>query len=116
VAKLLIHFISNPLIRFWKDQDELVLPDRLEDVQETLEMGRRQQVSGRVIRSISSGSPVSMRQVFNQDPVRRIPLKEFIGQKMAQAHAAATANGVDFQAALAKVDQTTMESLQKELS
>jgi hypothetical protein len=35
---------------------------------------------------------------------------------MAQAQAAATANGVDFQAALAKVDQTTMASLQKELS
>jgi hypothetical protein len=87
----------------------------LEDVQDTLEMGRRQQVSARVIRGFS-GSRVSTLQVFNQDPVRRISLKEFIGQKMAQAQTAATANGVDFQAALAKVDHTTMASLQKELS
>jgi hypothetical protein len=35
---------SSPLILFWKAQDELLLPDRLEEVSETLEIHRRKEV------------------------------------------------------------------------
>lgn len=83
---------DSPLILFWKAQDELLLPDRLEEVAETLEMDRR-------------------KEVFNRDPIRSIPLKEFIQQKMQVA-----ASGPGFQVALSKVDETTMTSLQKALS
>jgi len=52
-----------------------------------------------------------MGQVFNRDPVRSIPLKQFIQQKM---QVAASSGG--FQEAMSKVDETTIASLQKELS
>ncbi|PVG00491.1 ARM repeat-containing protein [Serendipita vermifera] len=87
---------DSPLIRFWKAQDALNLPDRLEEVTETLEMDRRQ-------------------ELFKRDPVRNIPLKEFIQEKMQQAQVAAAANGVDFQKVMSLVDQTTITSLQKQL-
>ncbi|CAG7848308.1 SubName: Full=Uncharacterized protein {ECO:0000313/EMBL:CCA73991.1} [Serendipita indica DSM 11827] len=85
---------DSPLILYWKQQDEYVLPDKLEDAAETLEFGRRQ-------------------DLFKRDPVRNIPLKEFIQQKMQQAQAVA---GVEFQAALSKVDSATIASIQKQLS
>jgi hypothetical protein len=55
-------------------------------------------------------------QLFKHDPIRNIPLKEFIQQKMQQAQATATANGVDFQKTMSLVDPTTIASLQKQLA
>ncbi|KAG8829540.1 hypothetical protein FRC17_006424 [Serendipita sp. 399] len=88
---------ESPLILYWKAQDEYILPDRLEDVNETLELKRRE-------------------EVFKHDSIRRTPLKEFIQQKLAQAQQAATSNGVDFQTAWSKVDESAKASLQKEFS
>ncbi|KAG8825707.1 hypothetical protein FRC19_010697 [Serendipita sp. 401] len=88
---------ESPLVLFWKKMDLYILPDRLEEVDETLELERR-------------------KEVFQRDPIRNAPLKEFIKQKMAQAQQAAGVNGVDFEAALGKVDGSAMASIQKEFS
>ncbi|CAG8705785.1 6077_t:CDS:2, partial [Acaulospora colombiana] len=89
---------DSPLIRFWKAQDELNLPDRLEEVTETLEMDRRREV-GAFLFLVHHRTKRTI-QLFKRDPVRNVPLKEFIQEKMQQAQAAAAANGVDFQKAM----------------
>ena len=88
---------SSPLVTFWRAQDTIQLPDSLEDVDETAEFLRRE-------------------QLWSRDPVRTIPLKEYISTKMQEAEAAAARNDVNVAEVLAKCDASAMESLQKGLA
>src|SRR5258708_153385 len=69
-------FNSSPLSLFWREQDTIQLPDSLEDVDETAEFSRRE-------------------QLWTHDPVRTIPLKGYILTKMQEAEAAAARKEID---------------------
>jgi hypothetical protein len=90
-------FNSSPLVLFWRAQDTIQLPDSLEDIDGTSEFSRRE-------------------QLWAQDPVRTIPLKEYISSKMQEAEAAAARNDVNLGEVLAKCDASAMASLQKGLA
>jgi hypothetical protein len=92
-----VPFDSSPLVLFWRGQDTIQLLDSLEDVGETAEFSRRE-------------------QLWTKDPVRPIPLKAYISSKMQEAEAAAARDGVDLGGVLAKCSGSAMESLERELA